>query len=68
MVTRLKFNEALTGEEPTHNKKRKQEHLEKMLALADICRSYKDYEDKSKYMDILVRHWGRDGKGTSAKE
>ena len=39
-----------------------------MLSLADICRSYPDYEDKSKYMDILVRHWGKDGKGTDAKE
>ena len=39
-----------------------------MLSLADICRSYPDYEDKSKYMDILVRHWGKDGKGTAAKE
>ena len=23
---------------------------------------------KSKYMGILVRHWGKDGKGTAAKE
>ena len=69
MLTRLKYNEALAGEEPSHNKKRKQNHVERMLSLADICRSYPEYEDKSQYMDILVRHWGRDGgKGTSAKE
>ena len=67
MITHLKYNHSLTGEESSLNKKRKLDNVKKMLSLAEICHSYPEFEDKSKYMDILLRHWWNGG-GASAKE
>ena len=67
MITRLKYTDTLTCEEVTHNRKRKKENMDRMYTLADICRTYAQYTDKTQYMEILVRHWGK-GKDTAAKE
>ena len=62
MITRLKYNESLSGEESTHNKKRKTNNIKKMQALAEICRSYPDFKQKITFMDILLKHFGEGGK------
>ena len=56
MITCLKYNESLTGEESSHNKKRKLDNVEKMFSLAEIGHSYPEFEDKSMFIDILLRH------------
>ena len=61
MITRLKYNESLSGEESTHNKKRKTNNIKKMQALAEICRSYPDFKQKITFMEILLKHFGEGG-------
>ena len=67
MITRLKYNESLSGEESTHNKKRKTNNIKKMQALAEICRSYPDFKQKITFMEILLKHFG-EGENSMNKE